>query len=211
MDEKKKDELLNLVKRNMTLSQMGLTYAHNPFDEERYKELIEINKAIISIISDKSFETISNFYVPVKEYITPKVEIRGLLLNEQNKILMVKEKLDEGKWSIPGGWADIGFAPSEVIVKEMKEETGLDVSVDRVLAIYDKQSHNHPKDLYYTYTIVFLCKKISGEFSTAFDIDDVNYFSITELPPLSEVRILEEQLKELYFLAIDKIPRVQFD
>lgn len=211
MDNEKNNEVLNLIKKNIASCQMGLTYAHNPFDEERYTELIKINQKILSLISDNSLEDIYNFYVPTKEYITPKVEIRGFLLNEEDKILMVKEKFDIGKWSIPGGWADIGFSPSEVMKKEMKEETGLDVEVQKVLAIYDKRFHKHPKNLYYTYTIVFLCKRIGGDFSSTFEIEDVNYFDIDNLPSLSEVRILEEQIKKLYLLAKSEKNLVDFD
>ena len=127
MDKNNHKEILNLIKKNIALADMGAAYAHNPFDKERYEELKGINTKLLSLISDKSLESIVDFYAPVKEYITPKIEIRGLLLNERNEILMVKEKLDPGKWAIPGGWADIGFSPSEVIIKEMKEETGLNV------------------------------------------------------------------------------------
>ena len=61
-----------------------------------------------------------------KDYPTAKVDTRGMVLSPGKKILLVKESIDN-KWSLPGGWADIGYSPREVIVKEFKEETGLDV------------------------------------------------------------------------------------
>ena len=145
MEEKKLSELLNLVKRNINLSDLGILYAHNGYDDERYRELKEINLRILDILTNESIslEKLKDFYLPIKEYPTPKVEVRGLLLNENNEILMVEEKLDPQKWSIPGGWCDVGFSPKEVVIKEMKEETGLNIEVDRVLAIYDKKFHNH--------------------------------------------------------------------
>ena len=171
----------------------------------------DINMQILNIISENSMEELCSFYLPAKEYPTPKVDIRGVLLNEQGQILMVEEKLDPGKWSIPGGWADIGFTPSEVIKKEMKEETGLDVEVERVLAVYDKKCHPHPQEAFYTYKIVFLCRKISGELRNTFDIDDVKFFDIDNLPPLSEARIVKLQIEQLYYLAKDDIKDVYFD
>ena len=185
MKKEKLNELINLVKRSITLSDLGCLYAHNGYDNERYHEM--------------------------KDNPTPKVDIRGVLLNEQGQILMVEEKLDPGKWSIPGGWADIGFTPSEVIKKEMKEETGLDVEVERVLAVYDKKCHPHPQEAFYTYKIVFLCRKISGELRNTFDIDDVKFFDIDNLPPLSEARIVKSQIEQLYYLAKDDIRDVYFD
>ncbi len=211
MKKEKLNELINLVKRSITLSDLGCLYAHNGYDNERYHEMKDINMQILNIISENSMEKLCSFYLPAKEYPTPKVDIRGVLLNEQGQILMVEEKLDPGKWSIPGGWADIGFTPSEVIKKEMKEETGLDVEVERVLAVYDKKCHPHPQEAFYTYKIVFLCRKISGELRNTFDIDDVKFFDIDNLPPLSEARIVKSQIEQLYYLAKDDIRDVYFD
>lgn len=211
MKKEKLNKLINLVKRSITLSDLGCLYAHNGYDNERYHEMKDINMQILNIISENSMEELCSFYLPAKEYPTPKVDIRGVLLNEQGQILMVEEKLDPGKWSIPGGWADIGFTPSEVIKKEMKEETGLDVEVERVLAVYDKKCHPHPQEAFYTYKIVFLCRKISGELRNTFDIDDVKFFDIDNLPPLSEARIVKSQIEQLYYLAKDDIRDVYFD
>lgn len=211
MKKEKLNELINLVKRSITLSDLGCLYAHNGYDNERYHEMKDINMQILNIISENSMEELCSFYLPAKEYPTPKVDIRGVLLNEQGQILMVEEKLDPGKWSIPGGWADIGFTPSEVIKKEMKEETGLDVEVERILAVYDKKCHPHPQEAFYTYKIVFLCRKISGELRNTFDIDDVKFFDIDNLPPLSEARIVKSQIEQLYYLAKDDIRDVYFD
>lgn len=200
MENKKLLELINLVKRNLNLSDLGILYAHNGYDDERYRELKEINLKILDILTDEniSLEKLHDFYLPIKEYPTPKVEVRGLLLNENDEILMVEEKLDPGKWSIPGGWCDIGFSPKEVMIKEMKEETGLDVEIVRVLAILDKKFYNHPSEPFYTYKIIFLCKKVDGNLKTTFDITNVKYFNIDNLPPLSTARILEEQIKMLF-------------
>lgn len=211
MENKKYNELINLIKRNINLADLGCLYAHNGYDDERYHELKEINLKILSLLSAQSLEEICKFYLPIKEYPTPKIDIRGVLLDDENRILMVEEKLDPGKWSLPGGWADIGFTPSEVIKKEMKEETGLNVEVIRILAVYDKKCHPHPQEPFYTYKIVFLCKKIDGELRNTFDIDDVKFFDINSLPPLSEARILESQVKQLYNLAINDIRDVYFD
>ncbi|MDP0488074.1 MAG: NUDIX domain-containing protein, partial [Fusobacterium sp. JB020] len=136
---------------------------------------------------------------------------RGLLFDEDNNILMVEEKLDKGKWSIPGGWADIGFSPKEMIIKEMKEETGLNVKVVRVLAILDKKFYDHPEEPFYTYKIIFLCEKIAGNLKNTFDIEDVKFFPLDSLPPLSKARILKEQINLIYKLAKENNSKIYCD
>ena len=88
MKNEKLNELINLVKRNINLADLGCLYAHNGYDDERYHELKEINMKILSLLSENSMEDICSFYLPIKEYPTPKVDIRGILLDENNKILI---------------------------------------------------------------------------------------------------------------------------
>ncbi|WP_163469964.1 NUDIX hydrolase N-terminal domain-containing protein [Fusobacterium sp. IOR10] len=211
MEKDNLTQIINLIKRNISLCDLGYLYAHNGYDDERYQELKEINMKLLNLITDNDLEELCNFYLPIKEYPTPKVEVRGMLFNEKNEILMVEEKLDKGKWSIPGGWADIGFSPKEMIIKEMKEETGLDVKVVKVLAILDKKFYDHPEEPFYTYKIVFLCEKISGELRNTFDIDDVRFFPLSSLPPLSKPRILKEQIDLLCKLINDNDSQVYCD
>lgn len=204
-------KIINLIKRNITLCDLGYLYSHNGYDDERYQELKDINMELLNLITENNVEQLCNFYLPIKEYPTPKVEVRGLLFNEKNEILMVEEKLDKGKWSIPGGWADIGFSPKEMIIKEMREETGLNVKVIKVLAILDKKFYAHPEEPFYTYKIIFLCEKISGDLRNTFDIDDVKFFPLNSLPPLSKARILKEQIELLCKLINNNNSQVYCD
>ncbi|WP_430818029.1 NUDIX hydrolase N-terminal domain-containing protein [Carboxylicivirga marina] len=182
------------------LAETGLVYAQNGYEVERNQELVDLSKELMAAIANKPIEAIDKFYLPPKEYPTPKVDVRALILNEKDEVLLAKEMMD-GKWSIPGGWADIGHSPSEVVVKEVKEETGLESKVERVLAIYDKRCHPHPPQPWYVYKIMFLCKSTGGELRGNFDIEEANWFALDKLPPLSEDRILKSQIKELYQLA----------
>ncbi len=177
-----------------------MVYAQNGYEVERNQELVDLSKELMAAIANKPIEAIDKFYLPPKEYPTPKVDVRALILNEKDEVLLAKEMMD-GKWSIPGGWADIGHSPSEVVVKEVKEETGLESKVERVLAIYDKRCHPHPPQPWYVYKIMFLCKSTGGELRGNFDIEEANWFALDKLPPLSEDRILKSQIKELYQLA----------
>jgi len=191
------NEMLNNVNRLKAIADTGLIYASNEYDRERYTELKELSFQLLSTISGHSIDHLKECFPLVQDYPTAKVDIRGMVLSPDKKILFVKESLD-GKWSLPGGWADVGFSPKEAIVKEFKEETGLKVLPQRLLAVFDKKMHAHPPQASYVYKMVFYCEAISSKIEKGFDVLDVQYFGIDDLPELSEDRILKTQVELLY-------------
>ncbi len=201
--------LLRISQRLKALADTGLLYAENPYDQERYAELRELSLELLEAGSDHSLEQLKSVFPLVTDYPTVKVDLRAMVLNGDQKILMVRESMD-GKWSLPGGWADIGFSAKEAIVKECKEEAGIDVSVNRLLAVFDKKMHPHPPEPVYAYKMVFYCEPLTHELTRGFDILDVGYFDWQELPPLSENRILGYQINMLYqkILTEDLEPEV---
>lgn len=203
-------EQLNLIKRIKAISETGLVYAQDLYDRERYEELQQISLKLMSNIGDTSLEVLQEFFIPQDDYPTPKVDVRGFVLNDKDEILMARESLD-GKWTIPGGWADIGSTPSEIAIKEVKEETGIKVEVVKLLAVYDKQVHPHPPEPYYIYKLIFLCKFLGGELKPGFDMLGAGFFALDGLPELSEERILENQLKHLFKLSKSSTAEVYFD
>ena len=190
-------ELINIAKRIKALAQNGLVFSLSEYDTERYQELSELSDKITSLLTDCTPIQIQESYLPAKEYVTPKVDIRAVVFNDNNEILMVREKAD-GLWSLPGGWADIGFTPKEVAEKEVKEETGLNVKAEKLLAVLDMRNHNHPPSPYYVYKVFISCKLIDGEFNSVFDILDKGFFKQNEIPPLSSSRILKPQLDLMF-------------
>jgi ADP-ribose pyrophosphatase YjhB (NUDIX family) len=186
-------ELITLAQRIRALSQTGLAYATNGYEIERCQELIAVSNRITSLVSGLGEDEINACYTPMKEYVTPKVDIRAVIFNENDEVLLVREKLD-GRWAMPGGWSEVGYTPKEVAIKETKEETGLDVRVERLLAVMDKRCHAHPAGSFYIYKMFILCGVLGGEFNEAFDILDKGFFSLNSLPPLSLDRILPEQI-----------------
>ena len=201
---------LELIKRIKALADTGLVYAQDEFDRERYEELRAISLQLLSNVSDRPLTVLNEFFLPERDYPTVKVDVRGLVLNNRNEILMAKERVD-GKWTIPGGWADIGYTPSEVVVKEIREETGLECSAVRFLAVYDKRMHRHPPQPFYVYKLVFLCKIEEGKLEHGFDMDGAAFFNMDDLPDLSKDRILKSQLRQLYSMVINNNIHVHFD
>jgi len=190
-------ELLTLITRLRSVADVGLLYAKNEYDIERYAELQQIAIEMLDNVTGWGMDEIKfNFAMP-HDYPTVKVDVRGILLNADGKILLAKERAD-GRWSLPGGWADVGYSAKEVIVKEFEEETGLTVVADRLLAVFDKKMHPHPPQPFYVYKMVFYCKAVSTAVNKGFDMLDVEYFDIDNLPELSEDRILKSQIELLY-------------
>lgn len=190
-------EILNIAARIRALSQTGLVYAADEYNTERYQELLSLSNKITALVTNTSLSAVESCYRIETDYVTPKVDIRAVVFNDRNEILLVKERADGG-WAIPGGWADVGFSPSEVAVKEVKEETGLDVKPIRIVAVHDKRCHPHPPAPHYAYKIFILCKLIGGEFNTAFDILDKGFFEQNNIPLLSEERTLKSQIDLMF-------------
>lgn len=189
---------LDKVKRLMSLADTGIVFAANDFELERCQEQREICLELISEISSTPLTQIQDFYMPPMQYPTPKVDVRAFVLNTKGQLLMARESMD-GKWSIPGGWTDIGFSPKEVVVKEVFEETGLTVCAKRLLAVWDTKQHSHPPAAHHIYKMVFWC--VAEDHTTlnkGFDILDVGFFDLDKLPELSVNRILKSQIEALY-------------
>ena len=188
---------LNHIKRLKSIADIGLLYAKDGYDTERYQDIRDIALALMSHLLNEPLEMVQGFYKTETDYPTPKVDIRAFVLNEKNEILMVKEQAD-GMWSLPGGWADIGLTPSEVAVKEVKEETGLDVTPLSILAVFDKKCHPHPPQAYYVYKFIIHCAMRNSELSHGFDMLDTAFFDLENLPPLSTNRILKTQIEMVF-------------
>ncbi len=201
---------LNLIKRLKAIADTGLVYTEGDYDKERYVELQNISLQLMAHIAEEPLKVIRDFFVPQSDYPTPKVDVRGFVLNDKNEVLMARERID-GRWTIPGGWADVGSTPSEVAVKEIFEETGLEARVVRLLGVYDKQVHPHPPEPYYIYKIIFLCEITGGALQPGFDMLGADFFPLDALPSLSEERILETQVKQLFALAKSNSNEVHFD
>ncbi len=203
-------ELIDEIKRLKSIADVGLLYSDNEYDRERYVELREIAFKLLNKVSRHSIEELRSAFPLVIDYPTAKVDIRGLVLSEDHKVLLVKESIDN-KWSLPGGWADVGYSPKEVIAKEFKEETGLEVIPERLLAVFDKKMHPHPAQQFYVYKMAFYCKAISFEIKKGFDVLDVQYFAVNDLPELSENRILKSQIELLYHKVFNANSETYFD
>ncbi|SDY19519.1 ADP-ribose pyrophosphatase YjhB, NUDIX family [Evansella caseinilytica] len=188
-----KDQWLDWAKQLQSIAQAGLTYSKDVYDLERFEQLRTLSVEIMTKHTDVEMTKITDLFANETGYATPKVDIRAVVFKDE-KILLVKETID-GKWSLPGGWADIGYTPGEVAVKETKEEAGFDVKATKLLAVLDKKCHPHPPSPYHVYKIFIRCEIIGGEPMKGTETSDVAFFAETELPPLSVGRNTTSQIK----------------
>jgi ADP-ribose pyrophosphatase YjhB (NUDIX family) len=189
--------ILDYAKRLKSIAHLGLTYAVNEYDKARYNELDQISLELMQAVTGLPLSALSVYFNESKEYITPKVDIRAVVFNEHKEILLVKE-LADGKWSLPGGWADIGQSPAEAAVKEVLEETGFVVRAEKLLAVLDKRCHPHPPQLDYVYKIFIRCEITGGKPASAFDILEAGFFKQDSIPELSEDRVLLSQINLMF-------------
>lgn len=175
-----------------SLAQAGLAYGKDLYDLERYERIREISAEILSNMSDIPVETVKTLFCNEIGYQTPKLDTRAAIFQDE-KILLVQEK--NGKWSLPGGWCDVNVSVGENTVKEVEEEAGLNVAVERVIAIQDRAKHNFPEYAYGVCKIFVLCRKIGGEFRENIETTGFEYFPENDLPNLAREKNNEEQIK----------------
>jgi HAD superfamily hydrolase (TIGR01509 family) len=200
---------LDWAKQIQSIAQTGLTYAKDVYDLERYESLRQLSVEIMDTYTFAGVQKINLSFANETGYATPKVDIRGVVF-ENEKILLVREKAD-GAWALPGGWADIGYSPSEVAVKEIKEESGFDSVPVKLLAVLDKKFHAHPPEPYHVYKMFILCQIIGGQAVGGVETSEVQFFGENELPELSAERNTAAQLKSMFAYLRDPDKEIKLD
>ena len=195
------EETLRIAQRVQALAQAGLAYSPNAYDRERFEELRGLSVEMLAGISDEPIEKIVRVFASETGYQTPKVDVRAVVFDKDGRVLLVRETADEGRWTLPGGWADVGYSPFEVAVKETLEETGLTVRAERLLALFDKRKHEHPAQPWYVYKVFVRCVVTNGELlqQTA-ETGGARWSSLEEVRTmeLSTDRVTMEQMESMF-------------
>lgn len=184
------------AKRLNAIAQTGLTYSEGPYDLERYHQLRDIAAEIIAAHTDLPSAKIVEILRREAGYPTPKVDVRGAVFHN-HQILLVRERSD-GRWTLPGGWADVNETPAECVVKEVREESGYRTRAVKLLAVWDKSWHSHPEHFFHTYKLFFRCEITGGAPEESLETDGVDFFSEDSLPPLSIDRTTPEQIRRMF-------------
>lgn len=203
-----KDNLVNWAIKLQSLAQAGLTYGKDKFDLERYQEIRTISAEMMSWKSDMPLKKVKSLFCNEIGYQTPKIATRAAIFKNQ-KILLVQE--NDGTWSIPGGWCEVNLSVKENCIKEVKEEAGIDIEVEKVIALHSLSKHSSKEYPYGVLEIFFLCKPKEGHFEQNIETIDSKYFGINELPNMSSDKGSKEQALMCFKALNDPLWIAQFE
>lgn len=195
-------DILYLLRQIEAIAHSGLAYVKDVYDKERYEELLALAAEEYSELSGVDLASIKANLSQYKGYATPKLCVRGVILKE-DRVLMVKERQVD-KWSLPGGWADVNLSPKESMIKEIKEETGFDCEVIRLVALWDKLKHDHPPSWPHVVSAFFHAEITAGEIALSHEISEVDYFTLNNLPDVCPHRINPKQIHNAVTIIREK-------
>jgi ADP-ribose pyrophosphatase YjhB (NUDIX family) len=192
------------------MAQTGLSFSRDEYDLERYRRLRILAAEMLAAGSGAPLEQITDLFARDVGYPTPKVDVRGAVFREE-RILLVRE-VSDGRWTLPGGWADVNQTPRESVEREIREESGFEARAFKLAAVWDYRrqghAHRHP---YSIYKLFFLCELTGGEARGSVETSAVDFFALDALPELSRGRANEAQIARMFAHRSDPRLPTEFD
>lgn len=186
---------LEWARELQALGQIGETFSRNEHEKQNFQRLQEIAAEIVAEHTCFDQEALLESFSAQPGYATAKIDVRGAAVS-QGRILLVRERSD-GKWCLPGGWADVGEIPSEMVAREVFEESGFIVRPRKVIGVFDANRAGRPLEFFHAYKIIFLCEITGGQARSSIETSAVDFFSFDDLPPLSLNRTNQRHLDEV--------------
>jgi ADP-ribose pyrophosphatase YjhB (NUDIX family) len=189
---------LEWAQKLQAIAQTGLTYRNHPFDSDRYDQILQIAAEIMATGAKEDPTHVLNLFRQESGHATPKVEVRGAVFQD-HKLLLVQER-DDGLWTLPGGWVDVGESPSRAVEREIFEESGYETEAIKLLAVYDRSHprHGFPPAPHQVYKLFFQCNLIGGTATGSIETNAVEFFAETEIPELSPTRVRRSHIDRLF-------------
>lgn len=203
------ESALDLARRLLALAQSGLHFTPEEYDRERYREVVGIATRLLALDSGLASDQLRRTWFVEDGYATPKVDVRGAIFRDQ-QVLLVRETTD-GKWTLPGGWADVNDSPSFAVEKEIEQESGFSARALKLAAVYDRNKHDHPPYLFHAWKMFFICEITGGEPRLSNETDGVDFFALDALPELSTGRSTVAQIKRMYEHHLHREWATEFD
>jgi ADP-ribose pyrophosphatase YjhB (NUDIX family) len=181
------------------IAQNGLAFTRDTFDRERFEALQALAIEIMSEHSQTPPSFIADLFRGESGYATPKIDVRAATFSQAGEILMVREAADAGRWTLPGGWADVNMTTAESVVKEVIEESGYLVDAYKLAAVWDRTRRNHPAGVFSCAKMFFMCRLIGGAPQAGTETTEVGWFAQDKVPvDLSLARVLPEQIDRMF-------------
>jgi ADP-ribose pyrophosphatase YjhB (NUDIX family) len=191
---------LRIARELRAIAQTGLAFTEDRFDRQRYERVRELAAAMLAQGSAGDPAAILGILLEDKGYATPKVDVRGAAFVD-GRVLLVRE-ISDGKWTLPGGWADVNQTAAECVVREIAEESGFEARALKLAAVHDYQRSNRPhRHLDSIYKIFFICEITGGAARASDETSEVAFFPRDALPPLSLGRTTAAQIERMFHHA----------
>jgi ADP-ribose pyrophosphatase YjhB (NUDIX family) len=188
---------LTIAREVRAIAQTGLAFSADGFDHQRYLRLQQLAALLMAQGSSTEHDAILALLRQEKGYATPKVDVRGAAFTD-GRVLMVRE-ISDGKWTLPGGWADVNQSAGECVVREIAEESGFKARALKLAAVYDYQRSGHPpRHIDSIYKMFFICDIVGGAACASDETSEVSFFARNELPPLSLGRTTAAQIDRMF-------------
>ncbi len=192
-------------------AQTGLTFAANPYEIERYTALQELAARMMAEAAGEDYGVVLSAFSGQKGYATPKVDVRAALFRD-NEVLLVSETADGGRWTLPGGWADVNSSPSDNAIREMREEAGFVVKTTKLVGVWDRDKRGHAVPYpFHIYKLFFLCEFADYSEKSNLETGEPQWFAVDKLPELSLDRTQPWHIERLYAHYRDPALPAEFD
>jgi len=189
---------LTWARELQAIAQTGLAFNAAGYDHERYLALQTLAARIMAARGGADPHHVAALFAAQTGYATPKVDVRGAAFRD-GRILLVREAADGGRWTLPGGWADVNLTPAENVVKEVREESGFEVRVRKLAAVWDRTRQGHTPQPFHAYKFFFLCDITGGAAATSAETTEISFFAADAIPhDLSAERVLPHQIARMF-------------
>lgn len=191
---------LTLGREVQAIAQNGLTFTTNPYDIERYRRLRDIASDLLAIQSGEDAAVLRRLHARESGYATPKIDVRAAVFDQKGRVLLVRETLDAGRWTLPGGWADVNLTTAENAVKEVREESGYDVAPVKLAALWDRARQGHRPEVFSCAKIFYICRLLGGvALQNTDETCGTGWFTRDEIPTdLSSDRVRMHQIERMF-------------
>jgi ADP-ribose pyrophosphatase YjhB (NUDIX family) len=184
----------------------------DPYDRERYEAIRQLAARMFAARTDAPVERIEALFARETGYPTPKVDVRAAVFDDDDRILMVRETSDGGRWTLPGGWADVNRTAAENAAKEALEESGFEVEPLKLAAVWDRTKQGHAPHVFSCCKFFFVCALIGGRAATSHETSEVGWFHEADIPAdLSLERVLPQQIRRMFAHRRDPSLPTDFD
>jgi ADP-ribose pyrophosphatase YjhB (NUDIX family) len=201
---------LRIARELRAIAQTGLAFTADRFDRQRYQRVRELAASMLARGSGENYESIIDILGRDWGYATPKVDVRGAAFVD-GRVLLVRE-ISDGKWTLPGGWADVNQSAAECVVREIAEESGFEAKALKLAAVRDYQKCGHPsRNVDSIYKMFFICEITGGSARASEETSEAAFFPRDALPPLSLGRTTAAQIQRMFQHAEEPDLPADFD